>query len=70
MSKENNEAVADFPLFRRPHALHLIDQIVQIEIIEAALPQQLRLLLRPDVEVGFVEVVAARFGLCIGIAGS
>src|ERR1700752_1334749 len=66
MRQQNFQPPSDFVLLRRPHAFHLVHQIVQIEIAETALTQQPRLLLRPGEEVALIEAVRSRFGCAVG----
>src|SRR5712691_7560300 len=66
MRQQNLETALDLVLVTPPHALHLVDQVIQIEIVPAALAQKACLLLRPGVEIGLVQLVRARFGLGVG----
>src|SRR5271165_6181999 len=70
MSNKEDKAAANFALLRGPHAFHLVHQIVQVEIVEAALAQQPRLLLRPGEEVALVEAVRPGLGFAVGHACS
>jgi hypothetical protein len=59
--RENDlQPLLDLMLVAPAHALDLIDQVLQVEIVPAPCAQEPRLLLRPIVGIGLVQIVSRR----------
>ena len=54
------EPVPEFAFVAAPHALDLLRQVGQVQLVHLALAQQRRLLLRPGIKVLLVEVSIGR----------
>ena len=58
MRKQDFKAAYQFLAFACAHAFNLVNKILNIDFREIARPQQSQLLLRPSVEVSFVQIGA------------